>query len=443
MDYLSLIYSILGSIILIFLGGFYNSAKIEKNKYALTRIILIAILFFAYWFMIPFLIEGTDFRLLSISLLLFFLFLFFIPIGKKQKIAINAKFGKAERVDERDTMFARSYLTEDSENYKDYYARNPDKKTIDDKIRAMPLLLNPGGKYYDRVKSAYIQTLFDIEESRITEVSGTVNSNRVEISPEEATRLIKEFTLHLGADEAGIALLNPNYIYSHSAIGNAQWGSEINNTHKYVIAYTLEMDYSKVHQAPGLGITEESANRYLDAQKISISLAKFIRDLGFDARAHISGSDYQIMLPPVAYDAGLGELGRLNFLISKKFGARVRLGAVTTYLNLIPDKPIEFGVQDFCNKCLKCATNCPSNAISKSDKIEIRGIEKWGFGIEQCYKIWRVYGTDCGICMRVCPFSHPEIFVHNVIRFGIKQSVIARQISVWGDDLIYGKKINK
>ena len=111
----------------------------------------------------------------------------------------------------------------------------------------------------------------------------------------------------------------------------------------------------------------------------------------------------------------------------------------TTDLELIPDKPIEFGVQNFCERCLKCADFCPSKAISREGKINIRAVEKWDFKIEQCYQIWRLYGTDCGICMKVCPFSHPDNFVHNTVRYGIKTSAFAREISLRGDDFIYGK----
>ncbi|MFH1049631.1 MAG: 4Fe-4S dicluster domain-containing protein [bacterium] len=437
MDYLGLIYYICGSFITIFLVGFIITTIIERNRTASFKTMIITQIFLSYWFVTPLFINSNSFKIINLSLMLIFLFLFFLPIGKKHTLKINALYGEAERIDERDTMFARSYLKKDTENYNTYYSMHPERKIIDDKIRAAPELLSVGGKFYDEFRSAYIKTLFDIEESRISEVSGVVNTSKIEISTLDATKLIKELTIHMGADEVGIANLNPNYIYSHSAIGNAPWGSRIENNHTFVIAYTLEMDYLKVRQSPDLGITEESANRYLDAQKISIALAGLIRDLGYSARAHISGSDYQIMLPPVAYDAGLGELGRLNFLISKKYGARIRLGAVTTNLNLIPDKPIQFGIQDFCNRCLKCVENCPSGAISKSDKKDIRGVEKWDFNIEQCYKLWRHYGTDCGICMKVCPFSHPDNFVHNIIRYGIKNSVFARQISVWGDNLIY------
>jgi reductive dehalogenase len=435
---ISIIYAVFGSLMFAF-GICFSIFCIKENRIeAFLRSVGITLIFGICWFAI-FYFKLDSLMIITLSILIVFLLLFFLPIGERKDLKIIAGFGKADRVDERDTMFARSYLKIGSDEYEKYYQVHPERKPVDDKIRALPELLEPGGKYYDEYRSTYVDSLFKIERSRINEVDGDVNPKKKNITPEEATKLIKEFTLHLGADEVGIAKLNPNYIYSHSAIGPEKWGSEIENNHEYVIAFTLEMDYYKVEEAPKIGITEESADKYLQAQEISIALAKFIRDMGYPARAHISGSNYQIMLPPVGYDAGLGELGRMNYLISKKFGARIRLGAVTTDLPLIPDKPIYLGVQDFCEKCNKCAVNCPSGAIGKGEKNEIRGVEKWELNVEQCYRYWRILGTDCGLCMKVCPFSHPNNFVHNIIRMGIRNSAFARKVSVWGDDLIYGK----
>jgi hypothetical protein len=60
--------------------------------------------------------------------------------------------------------------------------------------------------------------------------------------------------------------------------------------------------------------------------------------------------------------------------------------------------------------------------------------------MEQCLRYWRLAGTDCGICMRVCPYSHPPTLVHNLVRLGIKRSAFARTLSVWADDLFYGRR---
>jgi len=366
--------------------------------------------------------------------------LFFIPLGRRHPIVVGEV---NERVDERNTMFAREEYQPGTERYDKYYFARPEFKAIDDSIRRLPELLAPGGRFYDPVRSTYIDSLFTINEKFVTMVDGEVSSSQVEVEPHSITGQLKDLTRHLGADDVGIAELSPAWVYSHVGRGPEPWGKPINPDHKYVIAFTLEMDYEHVEAAPRLPITEETAVQYLNGALISTALAEFIRQLGYLARAHIAGSNYQVMLPPAAYDAGLGELGRHGYLITPRHGARVRLGAVTTDLPLVPDRPIEFGVQDFCETCKKCATNCPSKSIPFEAKTTVRGVEKWLLNMETCLRYWRVIGTDCGLCMKVCPFSHPPSFAHNLIRAGIKRSCFARWVSVYGDDVFYGRRVPK
>jgi ferredoxin len=108
---------------------------------------------------------------------------------------------------------------------------------------------------------------------------------------------------------------------------------------------------------------------------------------------------------------------------------------------MVIDKPIAFGVQDFCTKCQKCADNCPPSAIPSGEKEIIRGVEKWVIDPMKCLHYWRVAGSDCGLCMKVCPYSHPSTFAHDLVRAGIKRSAIARSVSIWGDDLLYGRSV--
>ncbi|MCP4633228.1 MAG: reductive dehalogenase [candidate division Zixibacteria bacterium] len=372
------------------------------------------------------------------SIIIVFFILFFAPTGKKTK-AIDGHCN--QRVDERDVIFAREEYTPDSEQYAEYYSMKPENKEIDDKIRKLPELFMPGGRYYRSDMASEIRGMFRKIELLTTKVDGKVNT----LVEECDTKLISEQLIgeikKMGAKSVGIAELNPMYVYSHVGRGPEQWGASIMNNHKYVIVFTLEMDYFHVEKAPLMDITIESARQYLNGAEISISIANYIRKLGYPARAHIAGSNYQIMLPPVASDAGLGELGRIGYLITNNYGARVRLGAITTDLPLLTDKPISIGIKEFCEKCMKCAVNCPSGAIPKSKIIDIRGVEKWQLNIERCVRFWRIAGSDCGICMKVCPFSHPPTFVHNMVRKAIKRSSFARYISIKGDDIFYGRKV--
>ena len=50
-----------------------------------------------------------------------------------------------ERVDERDTTFARMALVPGSPPHAAYYAQRPDLQPSDDRIRSKPGLLQPGG----------------------------------------------------------------------------------------------------------------------------------------------------------------------------------------------------------------------------------------------------------------------------------------------------------
>ncbi|MFZ5981509.1 MAG: 4Fe-4S dicluster domain-containing protein [Candidatus Zixiibacteriota bacterium] len=435
---ISVLYLALGGMIGLFLLLFALSSLFEKRPRAALLSISFLLIFSILWTGTLVYLEPPDYILfIPFKLIVILIILYFIPMGKTTVLEIDKI---TERVDERDIAFAREEYRPGTEKYEIYYSKRPHLKKVDDRIRALPELLAPGGRYYDPVESPAIDNVFKEIEALTFKVDGTVNPGKTDLDPTVITREIKQRVLGDGAVDVGVTELNPMYVYSHVGRGLEKWGEPIANRHRFAIMFALEMDYNHVETAPHLPITGESARQYLSGARISVSLAEYIRSLGYPARAHIAGSNYQIMLPPVAHSAGLGELGRLGYLISPKLGPRVRLGAVTTDLPLVTDQPATFGVQDFCKRCLKCAVNCPSGAIPSGDKTNVRGVEKWQIDIERCIFYWRVIGTDCGLCMKVCPFSHPPTLVHNLVRMGIRRSEFARIVSVWGDDLFYGRK---
>lgn len=433
-----ILYLLIGTGVVCFFGIFSAVSIRESKPRAAVLSGLFAVVYGVVWFGIFFLRPMPEAVLFGLTgIILLGGLMFFLPLGRTSFLVVG---DITEKIDERDVMFSREEYLPGSDKHEEYYARRPELKEIDDRVRRLPGLLEPGGRFYDPVRSSYTSSIFEVIEKLGTEVDGAVNSERIEMDMAAATDLIKEMTHHLGAAEVGIAALNPAFVYSHVGRGPEKWGAPIDNKHRFVIVFALEMNYDYVEQAPRAGITEESAREYLQGAMISLALARHIRRLGYPARAHIAGSNYQIMLPPVAHDAGLGELGRFGYLISPRFGARVRLGAVTTDLPLQPDRPIKFGVQEFCEICKQCAVNCPSASIPNGVKTTVNGVGKWPLEIESCMMYWRAIGTDCGLCMKVCPFSHPDNFIHNLVRRGIKNSAVARWLSVWGEDIFYGRK---
>ncbi len=379
--------------------------------------------------------------ILSGVVILFTAFCFFLilPLGSTSYIKIC---GKQERVDERDALFHRFYsLVPGSESFEAYYRDHPENMKFDETVRKLPKLGHQGSRSHDPVTSLYQMSIFDVIKKINTDLKSSpepVDGRVVHLSPEEFTSRIKGFARYLGADLVGVTRLNRAYVYSHIARLPGRWGEAVELNHSNAIVIAVEMRYEMVQHAPDVPAITETADRYFDAGKVASILARFIQLLGYEALAHIDGN-YRVMCIPIAVDAGLGELGRLGLLVTPQFGPRVRLSVVTTNLPLIYDKPIKFGVQDFCEICKKCAENCPSGSVDSGEKKIYRGVEKWKSEQNSCYKFWRIQGTDCSICIRVCPFSHPGTIIHNGIRWIISRNKFARRIALIGDNLFYGR----
>jgi epoxyqueuosine reductase len=266
--------------------------------------------------------------------------------------------------------------------------------------------------------------------------------------PLTMSKVVKKAARFFGADLVGICELDRRWIYSHSYHMQTKEHApvEIPQEFTYAIATAVEMDYDGISTSPaypqgaatGLGYSEEAFTAGL--------LAQFIRGLGY--KAIPQGNDTSCSIP-IALDAGLGELGRSGLLITPEFGPRVRVSKVFTDLPLVPDKPIEFGVWEFCQKCEKCAENCPGKAIlygAPTEEIHNisnrQGLLRWPINAEKCFAFWSAHGGSCANCIRVCPFNKPEGWLHSCVKWGVKHTRWLDSLFVLGDDIFgYGKQI--
>jgi epoxyqueuosine reductase QueG len=98
------------------------------------------------------------------------------------------------------------------------------------------------------------------------------------------------------------------------------------------------------------------------------------------------------------------------------------------------------GIDRFCEVCRKCADNCPSHALSDGARVPVRGVGKWPTVPERCHGYWRQVGTDCGICMAACPFSHPDTVLHRLVRRTVRVAPWLSRPLVRLDDLFYGRR---
>jgi reductive dehalogenase len=419
-----------------FIYGVITSIK-ENEKTAVFRLSIFSILvplpfFISSFLPIPFKEEISIGLLLIFSLITLILFL---PIlGNKTE-----NDTPQNRIDERDTMFSRNELKEGTERFEEYYENNPHKKILDDKFRKRPGLLKPGSTQYNPYHYAAADSSFETIVRLHAMVDGEPSENPAKVKVDEITEFIKKWSVKLGAKDCGVTELQDYHLYTTGGRGE-RYGKPVLNNHKFAIAFTTEMDKTMIHSAPTGSIVMESGQQYLDSGTVAIQVAKFIRNLGYSARAHIDGN-YNVVCPLVARDTGLGEIGRMGLLMTPRLGPRVRISVVTTDIPLLIDKRNpDYSVIDFCMMCKKCAVACPSKAISFEDKKEIDGVRRWQINSEACFTLWSTFGTDCGRCVAVCPYSHPDNLFHNFIRFGISNSITFRWFAVIMDDVIYGKK---
>ncbi|UCE59694.1 MAG: reductive dehalogenase [Phycisphaerales bacterium] len=363
-----------------------------------------------------------------------------VPTGPIPRLQIP---GDPQRIDERDAIFHRFYrLKPGSPEFDEYYREHPDKTAFDEKVRSQAPLGYPGSRTYHSTTSPFQSAASDVLDRITREVDWTpepVEGAPVELTAAESTRRIKGFAHYLGAKMVGTTKLNPAHVYSHIGRSPGEWGEPIELDHTHAVAIGVEMSFDMVRHAPDSTTITETAFKYFEAAKIAMIIARYINLLGYEARAHVDGN-YRVLCVPVAVDAGLGELGRLGVLMTPRFGPRVRLSVVTTNLPLVQDEPVAIGVQHFCEFCKKCATCCPSGAVDSGDKAVHNGVEKWQTHQERCYRFWRVQGTDCALCMRVCPYAHPTTSLHNMVRRTLPRSAIARRLALLADDLFYGRR---
>ncbi len=359
--------------------------------------------------------------------------------------------GPVKRQDEREHVFARNRaLRPGSDQYKKFYQTHPDWEESDAARRQKggPIghpgtIDSPHGdaNVAAALASLNIPLYLSSPEKVKPQAHPHFNSEKFIMAPEEATVRIKGFTRHLGADLVGITKLDPLWVYSRRGEifheNWDDWGREIETNHKFAIVFTEEMSLDMVGTGPHTPTTLESMRDYAQGAHIAAQLAAFIANLGYATANHLR--HYECMLVPLAVDAGLGELGRLGYLVTKEYGPRVRLGAVTSDIPLIPDKPVDIGMEDFCKVCKKCALCCPSGSIPMEDPTVVNGTLRWKLYAETCFEYWGKVGTDCNVCMRVCPWSHARTFPHKLIVALVSRNMIARRLFTVMDDIFYGK----
>lgn len=239
------------------------------------------------------------------------------------------------------------------------------------------------------------------------------------------TKKVKQYVLKQGLDLVGIAstealdeLTPKGYNRPKDLLPEA----------KSIIVMAMQWNHTLVDGLPELRPMYSRMmimmNNFLDTTILKIS--HFLQDNGYlSLPVHASDPYDLINLKGVlshkhaAVQAGIGEFGLSNLLLTPKFGPRQRFAQILTDAPLIADKPIN---QRLCEKMIPrcqyaCIKVCPYHYIPNRhqknpgvmDKTIIQGvsIDKQGCSYYQDRGLPRMgrngYTYRCGLCITACP----------------------------------------
>lgn len=239
---------------------------------------------------------------------------------------------------------------------------------------------------------------------------------KAKLDPVLAAELVKATSYFLGVDAVGISRCPDWSWYSHDAVGEV-----LNPPHDQAISMIIDQGYGTMEGSSGddwISVAL-SMRAYLRFSLLGGVIAKQIRNLGYKAKAH-TVIDGEVLQPPLLLLSGLGEVSRIGEVVLNPFlGPRLKSGVVTTDLPMAHDKPIDFGLQSFCENCNKCARECPSGAITAGPKLMFNGYEIWKSDSQKCatYRINTEGGAMCGRCMKTCPWNLEGLLADSVFRW--------------------------
>lgn len=241
---------------------------------------------------------------------------------------------------------------------------------------------------------------------------GSKNETKYSESKEELTKTLISAAKKLGANDIGFTKVNMEWHFSDSYMWET--GSkplppqDIGNLNNCVVI-AVDTDYDTVKTSPAATAGAEVGLGYSNSVIAVHNIMDFINGLGYNAFGSLNDTALCI---PYGIAAGLGEYGRNGLMINEYYGPKVRIAKIFTDMPLVYSKEKKFGVEGLCNVCRKCSDSCPAKAIPHGEPTtnthnisNIQGVKKWSVDAEKCFNFWTAMNTDCGICIRVCPFN--------------------------------------
>ena len=233
--------------------------------------------------------------------------------------------------------------------------------------------------------------------------TGDIEPEVAPVAGKDVTQEIKVKAREMGFDEVGITKFDLRYTYK----SKREWAK-----FPHAICIVWEQDYELTQTIPSREAEGPHHGTYRTMGAVALDLADYIRSLGYHAQVH-SPFDNSGAYIPLHVEAGLGQLGANGQLLSPHFGSRARIMLITTDALVTYDKPIDYGINKFCEICQVCVNRCPGRALIR-DKVWWRGVQKHKVNYKRCRPVMTRY-DGCGVCMKVCPvqmYGMKAVFDH-------------------------------
>jgi len=208
-----------------------------------------------------------------------------------------------------------------------------------------------------------------------------------------------------------------------------------------VVVFALPMLRGSIESPSLFSAMISTHAAYKEEELLGLRLGRLLEERGYRAAMAVPASPIEmsketggllgdISLRHAAVGAGLGTIGKSRLLLTRKWGPRVRLGAVVTNAPLEADRPI---AERFCDDCDLCVQSCPAQALNThtlKDAVKcLNKQQKWGMAanirfmrklmeapLEQQKEMlsspeyWNIYQTQsvgllytCYECVNSCP----------------------------------------
>jgi epoxyqueuosine reductase len=266
---------------------------------------------------------------------------------------------------------------------------------------------------------------------------------RWEARPEENSRMIRAFARFAGASQVGFLELDEHtrkLIYAFDEIDGKKLEFEdvdkayetkdkrvLPNKAAWIIVFSVQMSRETMKRTTGAAPTPISVaatyQAYARSRFIIDQLQTFLHMIGYQGLMGPSWNALGIA-PALGVMAGLGELSRLNRMVTPEYGPMQRIFKMVTDLPLAPTRPIDAGIMRFCRTCKICANACPTKTLSMDTEPswEVKGLwnnpglRAYYDNSPKCAAYWWKSTVSCSTCISSCPFGKQDgSFIHQVV----------------------------